>query len=130
MLKLLADWLEAQTGLVVGAEIQTGAARPNAPTPHATIRASGGPLSFTTNYAAPRVQVVSVGGDYFEAEGLAIQISKAMHGRSGIDLYTGSVLTFAIHTIEAAQKPFYLGASQSGKHQFTQNFIVRLDDKS
>lgn len=125
-LKAFAQWLAAEASLAVGGTLQVGAWEPNAPDKCALLREAGGRESFYEDHQLPRVQVLVRARGYFEARDLAVLIHGKLSKRTGIFIYSGSNPVHYIHTIEAEQLPFYLGAGQRGLHEMTANYRLRL----
>ena len=134
MFREICTLIEAQTGWTIGAKLQAGHLRQDAPVRMGLVQQTGGPTYFTPNedMVDMGIQILNRGATYDEARADAWAAYKALHGLSNMNCprLEGSGEDYLAMTIEAVYAPQYLGEDSDRRHLFSTNYIFRMEEGS
>lgn len=123
--------IETLTGFAIGSFLQVGHRMQNAPARHILVtEAAGGSTNFyCPDMADIDIQVISRAKTYFEARDDVWAVYEALHGTAGWNLanWKGSGPDYLVMDIEALTIPQYLGVDSNRLHEFSVNFIFRVE---
>ncbi len=132
MLKAITQYIENNTSFVIGTTLFAGHWKDTAPDTCIVVRepAGGIPNFDLPDSIAAQIQFVCRSNSFFDARANAYTIHNLLHGAVGIvlpEVVSGS--KFVANTISAVQVPYYLGQDDRQLYEFSQNFIVRIQDE-
>jgi len=134
MFREICKLIEDKTAFAIGSTLQVGHRAQNAPPRHVLIQESaGGEANFyCPDMANIDIQAISRGKTYFEAREDIYVVYEALHGTAGWNLpnWTGTGPDYLAMTVEALAVPQYLGVDENRLHEFSVNFIFRLEQGS
>lgn len=114
--------------------LQPGYRHQAAPPRHVLVQESAGgePNFYCPDMANVQIQVISRAKTYFEAREDAYTVYTALHGTSGWNMpnWTGTGPDYLAMTVEAVAIPQYLGVDENRLHEFSVNFIFRMEEGS
>ena len=124
--------IASKTGFVIGSTLQVGHRAQNAPDRYVLVQETAGG---ETNFYCPDmanidIQVLSRAKTYFEARSDIWDVYNALHGTSGWNMpnWTGTGPDYLAMTVEALTTPQYLGVGDNRQHEFSVNFIFRMEE--
>lgn len=130
MQKEIVTLISTLTGFGIGTILQPFFRRQTAPPRCVLISFSGGGQTVPDlrDQIFPTVQALSRSASYEEARQDVETVYAALHGSAGWNMpgQDGGPDLIAM-TVEALQAPAYLGPDANGLHEFTVNFIFRIE---
>lgn len=132
MFREICKFIETETGFVMGKTLQVGHRLQSAPDRHILVSESGGgdPNPYSPDMMNVNIQIISRGKTYFEAEEDIFYVYRMLHATFGWVLMNvdGVAPDYLVNVIEAIQTPYYLGEDENRRHEFTCNFIFKLEE--
>ncbi len=128
--KPIVAYVDAQTTLTLDTDLFPGDRPLDAPDACVGLYERGGATSYESlGMLSIRIQVLARGKTYFEARDLAFLVYNVLHGMAGVDL---PVLTsgesWTINTCRAPTLPQLLGRDETGRTEFTANYIFEAEE--
>ena len=132
MIQEIAKFIDQQTSFKVGSTLMVGRRTQDSPDRcQVVLESSGG----TVYYDLPDrndsvIQVITRATTQMNARDDAWEIYQALHGAAGWDLpVITSGVTYEAMTIEALSSPQYIGEDEKRRHEYSTNYIFRIQDK-
>jgi hypothetical protein len=133
MFREICKFIEDRTGFKPPM-LQIGHRAQGAPVRCVLVQETGGG---ETNFYCPDmanvlIQVISRAKTYFEARDDIYTVYETLHGTSGWNMpnFTGTGPDYLAMTVEALAVPQYLGEGENREHEFSVNFIFRMEQGS
>jgi hypothetical protein len=134
MFREITTWLADQTGFVIGDTLQVGHRIQDAPDRCVLIAERGGgePNEDFTDMANLEIQIVTRAKTYFNARDDAWTVYNAIHATAGWNMprIDGSGEDYLAMTVNAISTPGYISTDENGRHEFSCNYIFRMEEAS
>lgn len=130
MFREICTLIAAQAGFAIGSTLQAGHRAQEAPVRHILVQETGGETNFyCPDMANMMIMVLARAATYFEAREDAWAVYEALHGTAGWNLpnWTGTGPAYVAMTVEAVSVPQYIGVDENRRHEFSTNFIFRME---
>lgn len=130
----ITTWIATVAGMTIGGNLVYGHRLQNSEDRCVLISesAGGSVVPELPDRADVLIQALARSRKYNEAHADIWAVYKAIHGRAGINMarIDGSGPDYLANTIDALAIPQYLGPDAEGRHEFSVNFIFRMQEGS
>jgi len=130
----ITTWIASVAGMTIGGKLVYGHRLQNSDDRCVLISesAGGSTVPELPDRADVLIQAISRARKYKEAREDIWIVYRALHGRAGINMarIDGSGPDYLANTIDALAIPQYLGPDEEGRHEFSVNFIFRMQEGS
>jgi len=131
MIQEIAKFIETRTSFTVGVTLMVGRRTQNSPDRCQVVLESAGGAGYfdLPDRADALIQVITRAVSQMDARDDAWEIYKAIHGTAGwtLPVITPGVVYEAM-TIEALASPQYIGEDEKRRHEYSTNYIFRIQD--
>jgi hypothetical protein len=131
MIQEIAIFIASRTGFAIGSTLQVGHRAQDAPARHVLVSEAGGGEANPDfpDMANLVIQVLSRGKTYMDAREDIWDVYRAIHGTAGWDLpnWYSSGDDYLAMTVDAIATPHYIGVDPNRLHEFSCNFIFRME---
>lgn len=132
MFREICRFIEQETGMALGGRLRYGWRTQDAPDRCVLIAetAGGAVVGELGDRADLQIQALARAPEYDEARDDIYAVFEALHGRAGHNLprLDGSGPDYLAMTIDALAAPQYLGVDEKRRHEFSCNFIFRMEE--
>lgn len=132
MIRCLSQYVENKTAFVIGTDLFCGF-RPSSASARCVVvldRTGFHPSFDLTDKKEWPVQFLTRALNYDDAQEDAKTIVALFSGQSGIDLpVLASGEAYHIAVAEVLSGPYWLGQDQQGRHEFSTNMLLRMQDQ-
>jgi hypothetical protein len=134
MFREICTFISNQTGFVIGDTLQVGHRIQDAPDRCVLISERGGgePNDYFVDMANLEIQIITRAKSYFDARDDAWTVYEAIQASAGWNMprIDGSGEDFLAMTVNAISTPGYISTDENGRHEFSVNFIFRMEEAS
>jgi hypothetical protein len=129
MIKDLAQYVEDETDFAIGTDLFAGFCPPTIEADRVILLESGGiPNFYLKDRKEARIQALVKAKDYHTAKDYSLELFSLLHGAVGITLPKIGAVTYFVNTCEAITVPQYLGKDEKGLHNFSTNYLLRVEE--